>query len=169
MPRPQGHNHVCIITCRCSANKIARPFIVCPGIGALLLEDLRVAGLLYCKRTIWGYSRFGSVTSYSCAQRTVCTPSPLRSGSSRVHGLSRVPLQAQQSITNSALRLLVTMSGCVPGVSGLWRCSIYSWFGETGWGEQKRANYTWVAQETILTPLELRPKLREGAETEVPR
>ena len=55
MPRPQGHNHVCIITRRCSANKIARPFIVCPGIDALLLEDIRVAGLLYCKRTIWGY------------------------------------------------------------------------------------------------------------------
>lgn len=119
-------------------------------------------------------SRFGSVTSYTCARRTVCTTTspqrpPHRSGTSQVHGLSRVPLQAQQSITNSALRLLVTMSGCVPGVSGLWRCSIYSWFGETGWGEQQRANYAWVAQETILTPLELHPKLREGAETEVPR
>ena len=56
VPRPQCHNHVCIITRRCcSANKIARPLIVCPGINALLLEDLRVAGLLYCKRTIWGY------------------------------------------------------------------------------------------------------------------
>ena len=61
-------------------------------------------------------SRFGSVTSYMCARRTACTGSPHRSGSSRVHGLSRVPLQAQQSITNSDLRLLVTVSGCVPGV-----------------------------------------------------
>ena len=56
MPRPQGHNHVCIITRRCNANnKIARPLIVCPGIDSLLLESLRVAGLLYCKKTIWGY------------------------------------------------------------------------------------------------------------------
>ena len=61
-------------------------------------------------------SRFGPVTSYTCARRTARTTSPHRSGSSRFHGLSRVPQQAQQSITNSDLRLLVTVSGCVPGV-----------------------------------------------------
>ena len=61
-------------------------------------------------------SRFGSATGYSCARSLARTTTPHRSGTSRVHGLSRVPLQAQQSITNSDLRLLVTVSWCVPGV-----------------------------------------------------
>ncbi len=119
VPRPQCH-HVCIFPRRCcSANKIARPLIAL-SVQASMPCCWRVSAWLACciaSGPFGGTSaRFGSVTSYMCARRTARTASPHRSGSSMVHGLSRVPLQAQQSITNSDLRLLVTVRGSAPGV-----------------------------------------------------
>ena len=141
-----------------------------------MLENLRVAGLLYCKKTIWGYSIEVWIGDKLC----------VRTENGVYHDESTTPewrFPGSWIIPGAPASTAVNHKFCLEIASyNEWVCSrcfgvmaLLYLFVVRGdrMGRAKESKREQIkqgaAQETILTPLELHPKLREGAETEVPR